>query len=131
MSNFIRVLLADDDLDDCDLFKTALTELPVNAHLEVVYNGDQLLNELKLESVQLPDILFLDLNMPRKNGAECLEDIKSSDRLKKIPIIIFSTSIPGPLKKKLMELGARECIQKPSTYQELKETILNSLEGLS
>jgi len=131
MTNSIHVLLADDDLDDCDLFKTALTELPVNAQLGIVYNGDQLLNELKLESFQLPDVIFLDLNMPRKNGAECLESIKSSDRLKEIPVIIFSTSVPEALAKKLMALGAKECIRKPSTFQDLKEIILNILEDLS
>ena len=131
MSNSIQVLLADDDLDDCDLFKTALAELPVNAHLGVVYNGDQLLDELNLEPFQLPDVLFLDLNMPRKNGAECLESIKSNDRLKEIPVIIFSTSVPEALAKKLMSLGAKECIRKPSTFQELKDIILNILQDLS
>ncbi len=124
-------MLADDDLDDCDLFKIALTELPVNTRLGVVHNGDQLLDELNREPFQLPDVLFLDLNMPRKNGAECLEVIKSSNLLKEIPVVIFSTSVPEALAKKLMALGAKECIRKPSTFQDLKEIILNILEDLS
>ena len=131
MSNSIHVLLADDDLDDCDLFKTALTELPVNAHLGVIYNGDQLLVELNLESFQLPDVLFLDLNMPRKNGTECLQVIKSTDRLKEIPVIVFSTSVPETLAKKLIALGAKDCIRKPSTFQDLKGIILKILQDLS
>lgn len=131
MSDSIHVLLADDDLDDCDLFKTALSELPVNVDLKIVYNGDHLLNELNLESTRLPDVLFLDLNMPRINGADCLQAIRLSDRLKKIPVIILSTSIPDTLANKLIALGAKACIRKPSTFHELKGVILNILSDLS
>ncbi len=123
MSNSINVLLADDDLDDCVLFKTALAELPLNSTLKIVYDGKQLLDELNTESNQLPDLLFLDLNMPRKNGAECLQAIKSNSRLKNIPIIIFSTSVPETLAKKMIEQGVKDCIRKPSNFRELKELI--------
>ena len=71
----LKILLADDDSDDCDLFKTALDELKVNANLIIVNNGEQLITTLKKSEAHY-DIVFMDLNMPRKNGFECLLEIK-------------------------------------------------------
>lgn len=62
----INILLADDDKADCLLFKEALEELPVSASLTMVHDGEQLVEELTKEGNKLPDVLFLDLNMPRK-----------------------------------------------------------------
>ena len=71
------ILLADDDTDDCIFFKEALDELLLPTKLMTVHDGEQLMHLLANESTELPDVLFLDLNMPRKNGFECLEEIKS------------------------------------------------------
>ena len=74
MSLFLtrQILLADDDKNDQLLFKEALEELPVTTHLASVENGEQLMQLLNDGKELLPDILFLDLNMPRKNGFTCL-----------------------------------------------------------
>ena len=87
----IHLLLADDDNDDCMLFQEALTELALSVDLSVVNDGEQLMNYLK-QHQNFSGIVFLDLNMPRKNGLECLTEIKMNEQLKKIPIIIISTS---------------------------------------
>ncbi len=130
MAKTLYVLLADDDLDDCIMFEKALKELPINTNLKTVYDGDDLLKELSLKNNGLPDLIFLDLNMPRINGAECLHIIKTSEELKKIPVIIFSTSIHETLARKLIDKGAKECIQKPSSFRELKNVISNTLSAL-
>lgn len=87
------MLLADDDEDDCLFFKDAIEELPVNASLQTVNDGEQLMRMLNTKSMSLPDILFLDLNMPRKTGYECLSEIKLSEKLKTLPVVIYSTSM--------------------------------------
>ena len=76
-----KLLLADDDSDDCTFFSEALQDLPVSATLSVVKDGIQLMSTLTNSTSQLPDILFLDLNMPRKSGFDCLSEIKSNDKL--------------------------------------------------
>lgn len=85
----INILLADDDKDDCLFFKEALEELEVVAQLTLVADGQQLMHRLRSDTDRLPDVLFLDLNMPRINGMECLAEIKQSEKLRQLPVIIF------------------------------------------
>jgi CheY-like chemotaxis protein len=127
MTNPLKLILADDDLDDCLLFKEALSELPVKATLTIVKDGDDLLKALALQPLEPPNLIFLDLNMPRKNGFECLMEIKAMEIHKKIPVVVFSTSINEALTRSLLEMGVTECIMKPSSYAELKDLILNVL----
>ncbi len=127
MTKPLEVLLADDDLDDCIMFEKALKELPIKTNLLTVYDGDDLLKKLSLQKNGLPDLIFLDLNMPRLNGMECLQIIKRSEELKNIPVVIFSTSVHETLARKLIDIGARECIRKPSSFPELKTIILKTL----
>ena len=87
-----HILLADDDKDDCMLFKDALEELPLSTSLAIVHNGEQLMHFLNTQMATPPNVLFLDLNMPRKNGLECLTEIKLNKNLAQLPVIIFSTS---------------------------------------
>lgn len=124
----IRLLLADDDNDDCDLFKDALDELPVTATFDRVHDGEQLMQFLNdMPDASLPDVLFLDLNMPRKNGFECLSDIKSDNKLKNIPVIIFSTSFDLDIVNLLYNNGASYYISKPNEFSNLKNVILSAL----
>src|SRR6186997_3602273 len=88
-----NLLLADDDIDDCTFFEDALEDLSISATLLTVNDVVQLMNFLSANSNNLPDVLFLDLNMPRKSGFECLSEIKLIDELKHLPVIIFSTSL--------------------------------------
>jgi len=117
----IRLLLADDDLDDSTFFRDALADLPVMAHLETVYDGVELMHYLSKNS--LPDLLFLDLNMPRKNGFECLAEIKSEDGLKELPVIIFSTSFNPEVVDSLYDGGAHFYIRKPGDFSKLRAII--------
>lgn len=123
-----QILLADDDKDDCLLFKDALDELSIVFTLTAVYNGEQLMNLLHKESFQLPDILFLDLNMPRKTGFECLSEIKLDDRLKTLPVIIVSTSYEHDIVQLLFNAGAQHYMQKPTEFSKLKFLIARAIK---
>jgi CheY-like chemotaxis protein len=119
----LNILLADDDKDDCLFFKEVLEELPLLTYLTVVHNGEKLMQLLSKETVEFPDILFLDLNMPRKNGLECLEEIKLNEKLNQVHIIIFSTSFDQEIANLLYEKGAHYYMRKPSDFSKLKKVI--------
>ncbi|MFH7017585.1 response regulator [Flavobacterium sp. FlaQc-47] len=120
-----NLLLADDDEDDCAFFKEALDEIVVPADLVTVNDGVELMKFLAVNT--LPDILFLDLNMPRKNGHECLTEIKQKEELKDLPVIIFSTSLDIEIVDKMYEKGATYYIRKPGDFSKLKKVIENAL----
>ena len=114
------ILLADDDTDDCMFFANALEELKVPFKLKTVFDGEQLMNFLE-NNENLPDIIFLDMNMPCKNGFECLVEIRQSELYKMIPVIIISTSLDENIIKLLHENGAFFYIKKPSLFAHLKK----------
>ena len=114
------ILLADDDTDDCMFFANALEELKLPFKLKTVFDGEQLMNFLE-DKDNLPDIIFLDMNMPCKNGFECLVEIRQSERYKMIPVIIISTSLDENIIKLLHENGAFFYIKKPSLFAHLKK----------
>lgn len=123
----LNILLADDDLDDCLLFKEALEELPVAAHLTLVHDGEQLMLRLTDKKIKLPDILFLDINMPRKNGLACLSEIKHNEQLQKLPVIIFSTSFENEMVSQLYKEAAHYYIRKPAEFAQLRQIIQKAL----
>jgi CheY-like chemotaxis protein len=122
-----NLLLADDDRDDCIFFRDALDDLPVEINLATVNDGVELMNFLRKNSPETPDLLFLDLNMPRKNGFECLTELKSNSQLKNIPVIIFSTSLDMQIADLLYEKGAHHYIRKPNNFLKLKKIINEAL----
>ena len=132
----LNILLADDDMDDRIFFEKALQEIPLATTLSMVHNGEQLMEYLAVYANPLPDILFLDLSMPRKTGFECLAEIKENEKLKALTVIMFTTSftrgfdLEDNLKVTLNRMGAYDYIRKPSDFNELKqiiEKILNEL----
>jgi CheY-like chemotaxis protein len=108
----MKVLLADDDQDDRDFFKEAIEELKLPVDLEFAVNGMELMSILTSSSDKLPDLIFLDLNMPIKNGQECLEELKSNQKLQHIPVIIYSTSDGREHIDKTYKHGASLYIKK-------------------
>ncbi|PAM96658.1 response regulator [Flavobacterium sp. IR1] len=123
-----NLLLADDDEDDCDFFKEALDELLLPISLVMVNDGVQLMEFLfECSTENLPDVLFLDLNMPRKNGFECLTEIKQIEKLQHLPVIIFSTSLDMNIVDLMYEKGAVYYIRKPGDFSKLKKVIGNAL----
>jgi CheY-like chemotaxis protein len=125
--NTRHILLADDDPDDRMLFQDILDELPLSTQLTTVFNGEQLMQLLNDANKQLPDVLFLDLNMPRKNGFDCLLEIKRSPKLKLLPVIIISTSYMSEVASVLNKSGAQYYFRKPNSYTQLKKFIHHAL----
>ncbi|MEO6252051.1 MAG: response regulator [Ferruginibacter sp.] len=123
----LDILLADDDTDDCLFFKDALEEMPIHTVLTAVHDGEQLMEQLHDDTTKLPHVLFLDLNMPRKNGFECLAEIKQNKKLKDIPVVIFSTSYEQEVVNLLYRNGAQYFIRKPSEFGQFKKIILHVL----
>ena len=129
LENPLKILLAEDDLDDRLFFDKALKGIPIATHLTTVRDGQQLMSYLLLNSKQLPDLLFLDLSMPKKTGYECLAEIKANKELKVIPVVIFTTSFGRSsyfeqnLINTLINLGALDYIRKPGNTNQLKQLI--------
>ncbi len=123
----MNILLADDDVDDCNFFKTALQKVPISTKLTIVSDGEQLMKYLCENSENLPHVLFLDINMPRQNGFECLSEIKKSEKLKDLPVVMYSTSNSQDNINILFKTGANLYIRKPSNFTELVQVIHHAL----
>ena len=118
-----QVLLADDDKDDRDDFIEAFTSLKMNIELQVVKNGVELMKHLTDPSTNIPHIVFLDLNMPKKSGLECLTEIRKIDRLKNLTIVIYSTSSSEKQMEDTFVNGANIYIKKPAHLTVLKKLL--------
>lgn len=125
----LKIILADDDPDDRFFFGLALKKAPVNTRLITVQDGEKLMNLLSKEEGELPDVIFLDLNMPRKNGSECLLEIKRNKKLENIPVVIYSTSLHEDVADLLFQNGARYYLQK-CDFMELPDAILRIFQLL-
>ncbi len=123
----INILLADDDNTDCLFFKEALEELPVSAILTIVHNGEELIEALTKKGNKFPDVLFLDLNMPRKTGLASLGQIKRSTDLQDLPVVILSTASDEESVKNVFRNAAHYYICKPADFSQLKKVIYEAL----
>jgi CheY-like chemotaxis protein len=123
-NNKLHVFIADDDPEDIDFFRLALHEIAEDVKLTVAKNGLELLDFLK---VVLPDIIFLDINMPAMNGLDCLAEIRRHKDLDKVPVIIYSTSATQADIYKSYILGANRYIKKPAYFDSIKKQLAQTL----
>jgi CheY-like chemotaxis protein len=117
------ILVVDDDADDRDLFREALSETDKAIGYIYVKNGIEAIDLLSRPNIVLPDFIFLDLNMPRLDGRECLIRLRRMPWLNEIPVIIFSTSKLDDDCASFKKLGASLCITKPLLFEDLKKVI--------
>ena len=117
-----NIFYTDDDEDDQELFKGALAEVDDTLILTTANDGDMLLDLLEQTSLA-PKLIFLDLNMPRKNGYEVLREMRSNGKMKHYPVVIFSTTSDDTAVYKTRQLGANLFVPKPSTYKGIKKAI--------
>jgi CheY-like chemotaxis protein len=113
------VLIVDDDEDDRDLFCDALNLVDPTITCFIARDGEEALAGLRNHKFAKPDIIFLDLNMPRLNGIQCLGALKKEQVLQDIPVIIFTTSKLKEDRDKTQRGGASDFITKPTTQKEL------------
>jgi len=120
-------MLADDDPDDRLLFQQALEDLSIEQHPLTFPNGKDLIDYLH-KAIVLPDLLFLDINMPLKNGLETLNEIKTDKTLQNVPIVMFSTTINPNFVQSAYLAGANLYAAKPSSYTQLVTLLRRILE---
>jgi len=124
------ILIADDDLDDCYLVEEALCESGLNFNLSFVHDGIELLKYLRqLDShtgshpVHRPDLILLDLNMPRKDGREALAEVKADPNLRSIPVVVLSISSADEDILQTYDMGGAGFIVKPTNVSDMVEIL--------
>lgn len=118
----VRILIADDDEEDRHLIKEALEESRLLNPIEFANDGEELMKRLH-SADDLPGLILLDLNMPKKDGREALREIKSDPRLKRLPVIILTTSKAEEDIYRTYDLGVNSFITKPVTFSALVEVL--------
>lgn len=127
MSSQLTIFYADDDRDDLDFFREVLDGIKREIELYTHSGGQSLLTALQNPPPR-PNMVFLDLNMPGKNGFDVLEEMRDSNELKDVPVIIFSTSDDRNAVERSRELGANLYLRKPTSYDNFKTTIQKMLD---
>lgn len=122
------IMIVDDDPDDRAFFCEAVSEVDDSIECISVNGGEEAIQHLKNCSDCIPDYIFLDLNMPRMNGKQCLEQIKSNSSFSSIPVIIYTTTKSKEDIEETKYLGAVYFLTKPNTFSDLKEAIKNILD---
>jgi CheY-like chemotaxis protein len=120
---FSKVVLADDDTDDQMFFEMALREVSKDAELKTFKNGVELMKALNHPDTELPDIIFLDLNMPRKNGLQCLEEIRQHEDLKAVTVVMLTTSVNQMDIYRAYDKGACLFANKPAELSKWTDLI--------
>ncbi len=115
------IFLTDDDPDDRFLFEEALSLADESVRYLFAFDGIDALEQLDSVEMQLPDLIFMDVNMPRMNGIDCLKEIKSSEKLRSIPVVMYSTS--SYYQTECIEYGAAHYLEKPNDFAQLCDKI--------
>jgi CheY-like chemotaxis protein len=118
----MTILYADDDHDDRDLVFEAFNQIDPSIFCLVASDGKEALDILN-RSRDLPDYIFLDINMPIMDGKRCLEELKKNKRFRNIPVVIYSTTKDKQEISQLYDLGASSFIHKPDNFNELCNTL--------
>lgn len=129
MSRTIRIFVVDDDLDDTEIFQEVLSFIDPTIQCSTAENGRDALDKLSRVTF-IPDLIFLDLNMPRMDGKECLRKLKENALLRNIPVIIYTTSSQSKDIEETMEAGAIKFITKPLNVNDLEKILRPIVLGL-
>ena len=111
------IVLIDDDPDDLDIMKETIEKVAPSTQCISFLYPDEAIRVITSELIVVPDFIIIDMNMPRKTGLECLQDLRAQAEFKEIPIIIYSTTISVPVRETLLKAGATHVFQKPSKYE--------------
>lgn len=121
MTKLNYILIAEDDVDDQLLIKSAFSQAGLQTTLHFTNNGEELIGFLKNNKNEEPAFILLDLNMPKMDGNECLSFIRASKEFRHIPVIVFTTSSLRENIQKAYQLGANSYITKPTSFNTLKD----------
>jgi DNA-binding response OmpR family regulator len=123
VKQFLNVSLGDDDEDDRQFFREAIEDICIDTKLSLFEDGDKLMDYLNHPKTILPDVIFLDFNMPVKNGMQCLREIRSSTIMDNVFIAIFSTSCSEKDIEDTFINGSNIYLNKPNSFGRLRESI--------
>jgi DNA-binding response OmpR family regulator len=118
----LKILLIEDDTDDVDLLRDALDMNQVDCTIDVVTEGDRAMPYLK-ETHTLPDIIVMDLNLPKVHGREILSQIKANNNLSKIPLVVLTTSSAQDDLNFSRSMGVSQYLTKPNTIQGFNDAV--------
>jgi CheY-like chemotaxis protein len=122
------IYLIDDDMDDVELFREALEEVDPSVSLQYANDGYEAVRDLTEQKQVLPDLIFLDISMPVFNGLQCLASFKKDDKLKDLPVIMYTTSSQEREIRTARELGASGFVTKPNDFKHLKRMLAMILD---
>ena len=111
------IVLIDDDPDDLDIMKETIEKAEPSAQCISFLYPDEAIRVLTNELIIVPDYIIIDMNMPRKNGLECLKELRSQEEFHETPIIIYSTTVSPGVRDTLIKHGATHVFQKPAKYE--------------
>ncbi|HEY3405480.1 MAG TPA: response regulator [Ohtaekwangia sp.] len=124
----MMVLYAEDDNDDFDFFSETLKSVDASIRIVNTKDGQETLDFLENDLV-LPDMIFLDINMPLMDGKSCLKEIKNRAHLRHIPVVIYTTSNNPQDREHCMQLGALDYVEKPTSMQGALSTLTSLVKG--
>ncbi|MCJ7468303.1 MAG: response regulator [Maribacter sp.] len=124
----LNIVLADDDEDDRLLFKEAIEDLKIKTKLSLFTDGKELMDFLVLPNIVLPHIVFLDLNMPKKNGMQCLKEIRKNKAFDQVSVAIYSTSSSESDIEQTFVNGANIYLNKPNNFRKLQQAVEKILQ---
>lgn len=130
MNNQLLCFLIDDDIDDQEIFNQALEIIDIDVVCVMANDGVDALEKINKNPSFVPDVIFVDMNMPRMNGLQCLENIKRINRFENVTLIIYSTSVDQKIIAQMQLLGIREFIEKPSNFNVLTAKLTQVFEEL-
>jgi CheY-like chemotaxis protein len=117
------IFLIDDDMDDVELFREALQEVDPSISLQYANDGHEAIRDLTEQKHMLPDLIFLDVSMPLISGLQCLAFFKKDEKLKYLPVIMYTTSSQEREIRTARELGASGFVTKPNDFERLKRIL--------
>jgi CheY-like chemotaxis protein len=122
-----QLFIIDDDLEDQEIFMEAVKVVNDGIICYSAINGEDAIKQLTTDVVMLPDLIFLDMNMPRLNGKQVLRELKNTRSLVSIPVIMYSTSFAPRDIEEIKELGAVHHLLKPSRFDDLCKSLTQIL----
>lgn len=114
-----NILIVDDDEDDRSIFREVLQEIDSSIKCMSASNGEEAMHLLQNGQGPHPDIIFLDINMPRMDGKECLIEIKKANQLKHIPVVIYTTASRKEVADEMKRKGAVDFLTKPAEFDKI------------
>jgi CheY-like chemotaxis protein len=126
-TDILNIVIADDDLDDVELFQEAIAHVCPDVNVTIATDGLQLIQ--LLDEIPIPDAIVLDLNMPRKSGIQCLEEIRANADFADVPIIMLSTSTSPKDAAYCLKTGASHYLVKPNSFAAMKQIVEGICSG--